>query len=126
MSMRFPRDHGGKPLSEDARLMSACKGAPNFILGFCTEQLMKDGTTAVPTEDVKETVLGLVAILDEGSPRAYHRDSNLCAHALWQSERDLSTGQRFMACRKELCLVVLAALIDLDRDGLPAEPAFKW
>ena len=48
------------PLSEGTRLLSICEGAPNFILDFCTEQLMEDGTTAALTEDDKKAVLGVV------------------------------------------------------------------
>ena len=48
------------PLSEGTQLLSICKDAPNFILDFCTEQLMEDGTTAALTEDDKKAVLGVV------------------------------------------------------------------
>lgn len=58
---------GGMPLPANTSLLSVCKGAPNFILDYCTEQLGEDGTMRPMTDVDKQHVLDIV---DKYSSRA--------------------------------------------------------
>jgi len=111
---------GGMELPAGTKMLSVCKGAPNFILDYCTEQLMEDGSTKQMTEQDKQEVLNIV---DKYSSRALR----VLAIAVRTfegmpfdaSNEDLTTDQKFEACRSNLTLMGLVASIDPDRDGVP-------
>merc|ERR1712241_1501735 len=57
------RDHlcdTGMALPVGTKLLSVCKGAPNFILDHCTEQLCADGSAKAMSPDDKKAVLDVV------------------------------------------------------------------
>eukprot|EP00972_Heterocapsa_arctica_P064470 9514608-Heterocapsa_arctica.AAC.1 len=51
---------GGMPLPEGTKSLAVCKGAPNFILEYCSEMLMPDGSIVKLTEEGKAEVLKAV------------------------------------------------------------------
>jgi len=110
----------GMALPSGTGLLSVCKGAPNFILEHCTEQLLANGETKVMTEADKKEVLDVV---DQYSSKAL-RVLAIATRTFEKmpfnpSDEDLTTDQKFEACRKDLRLLGLVASIDPDRDGVP-------
>ena len=100
--------------------MSICEGAPNFILDFCTEQLMEDGTTAALTEDDKKAVLGVVNEYSSKELRVLAIATQTFERMPFdEADEDLSKDRKFETCWKDLRLVGLVASIDPDRDGVP-------
>merc|ERR1719270_2385114 len=110
----------GMALPSGTGLLSVCKGAPNFILEHCAEQLLANGETKVMTEADKKDVLDVV---DQYSSKAL-RVLAIATQTFEKmpfnpSDEDLTTDQKFEACRKDLRLLGLVASIDPDRDGVP-------
>merc|ERR1719270_242632 len=110
----------GMALPSGTGLLSVCKGAPNFILEHCAEQLLADGQTKKLTEADKKDVLDVV---DQYSSKAL-RVLAIATQTFEKmpfntSDEDLTTDQKFEACRKDLRLLGLVASIDPDRDGVP-------
>lgn len=54
-------------LDAGAKLVAVCKGAPNFILEYCTEKLERDGSVAQVSDTDKKRILKVV---DEYSSKA--------------------------------------------------------
>jgi len=111
---------GGMPLPPNTRLLSVCKGAPNFILDYCTEQLCQDGSMRPMTDADKQHVLDIV---DKYSSKAL-RVLAIAARTFEgmpfdTADEDITTDQKFEACRSNLQLLGLVASIDPDRDGVP-------
>merc|ERR1712012_812418 len=110
----------GMALPSGTSLLSVCKGAPNFILEHCTEQLLSDGTARAMTEVEKKVVLDVV---DQYSSKALRvlaiATRTFETMPFNPSDEDLTTDQKFEACRKDLRLLGLVASIDPDRDGVP-------
>jgi magnesium-transporting ATPase (P-type) len=111
---------GGIELPEGTKLVTVCKGAPNFILDACTQFLGPDGSFQPMSENKKQEILGVV---DEFSSQALR----VLAMAIVpleelpfdESNEDLQTDEKFAACRSGLRLVGLGAAIDPERDGVP-------
>jgi len=110
----------GMPLKSGTKLMAVVKGAPNFILDHCTEQLQHDGS-AKPLGEADKT-----AILDEVDKYSTQALRVLAVATQTfdklpfdENDEGLSTDQKFEACRKGLRLLGLVASIDPDRDGVP-------
>merc|ERR1719422_639731 len=110
----------GKALPSGAGLISICKGAPNFILDHCVEQLMADGTTKAMTDTDKKEVLDIV---DKFSSKALRvlaiATRTFESMPFNEADEDLTTDKKFEACRTGLRLLGLVASIDPDRDGVP-------
>mmetsp|Transcript_72591 Transcript_72591/g.210100 ORF Transcript_72591/g.210100 Transcript_72591/m.210100 type:complete len:746 (+) Transcript_72591:2-2239(+) len=111
---------GGMELPPGTTLLSVCKGAPNFILDYCTEQLMEDGSSKTMTDKDKQDVLDIV---DKYSSRALRvlaiAARTFEAMPFDTTNEDITTDQKFEACRSNLRLLGLVASIDPDRDGVP-------
>jgi len=110
----------GMKLPSGAGLISVCKGAPNFILDHCTEQLMADGTAKAMTDTDKKEVLDIV---DKFSSKALRvlaiATRTFESMPFNEADEDLTTDKKFEACRTGLRLLGLVASIDPDRDGVP-------
>merc|ERR1719203_1762044 len=111
---------GGMTLPAGTQFLSVCKGAPNFILEYCTEQLAEDGSIKPLTPGDKESLL---AVVDKYSSKAL-RVLAIATRSFTDlpfdlKDEDMSTDQKFAACRKDLRLLGLVASIDPDRDGVP-------
>mmetsp|Transcript_57018 Transcript_57018/g.144753 ORF Transcript_57018/g.144753 Transcript_57018/m.144753 type:complete len:1046 (-) Transcript_57018:337-3474(-) len=111
---------GGMPLEDGSKYFTVCKGAPNFILDYCSEQLMEDGSVQEMTKDSKDKVLSIV---DEYSSMAL-RVLAIATRSMPKlpfdvDDEEVTTDQKFKACRSGLRLVGLVASIDPDRDGVP-------
>ncbi|CAJ1449453.1 unnamed protein product [Effrenium voratum] len=111
---------GGMPLAAGTNYLTVCKGAPNYIIDLCSEQLKEDGSVAKLTEENKAEILKIV---DGYSARAL-RVLAIAARPMKslpydESNEDVTTDQKFEACRKQLRLIGLVASIDPERDGVP-------
>lgn len=62
-----PTTSEGMKLDAGAKLVAVCKGAPNFILEYCTEKLERDGSVAQVSDTDKKRILKVV---DEYSSKA--------------------------------------------------------
>ncbi|CAE7457493.1 unnamed protein product [Symbiodinium pilosum] len=87
--------------------------APNYIIDLCSEQLKEDGSVAKLTDDDKKEILKIV---DGYSARAL-RVLAIAARPMSslpydENNEDISTDQKFEACRKQLRLIGLVASID--------------
>mmetsp|Transcript_44923 Transcript_44923/g.127231 ORF Transcript_44923/g.127231 Transcript_44923/m.127231 type:complete len:1107 (-) Transcript_44923:173-3493(-) len=111
---------GGMALEQGTTMLSVCKGAPNFILDYCSEMLMEDGSTKQLTAQDKQDVLGVVDKYSERALRVLAIATKAMPKMPFDMDNDdISTDQKFEACRSDLCLVGLVASIDPDRDGVP-------
>ncbi|CAE7239642.1 unnamed protein product [Symbiodinium microadriaticum] len=111
---------GGMPLPAGTNYLAVCKGAPNYIIDLCSEQLKEDGSVAKLNDEDKKEILKIV---DGYSARAL-RVLAIAARPMSslpydESNEDISTDQKFEACRKQLRLIGLVASIDPERDGVP-------
>jgi len=111
---------GGMQLVNGGKFLAVCKGAPNFIVEHCAEQLMADGTVQKMTEVAKQEVLKVV---DEYSSQAL-RVLAIATHCMSElpyseDDEDVTTDQQFQACRQGMRLVGVVASVDPDRDGVP-------
>merc|ERR1719210_1575574 len=110
----------GMALPAGTNLLSVCKGAPNYILDHCNEMLCADGSAKSLAEDDKKAVLDQV---DKYSSQALRvlaiATQTFEAMPFDERNEDLTTDQKFEACRKGLKLLGLVASIDPDRDGVP-------
>ena len=111
---------GGMPLPPGTNYLAVCKGAPNYIIDLCSEQLKADGSVGALTDEDKADILKIV---DGYSARAL-RVLAIAARPMSklpydESNDDISTDQKFEACRKQLRLIGLVASIDPERDGVP-------
>jgi len=110
----------GMALPSGTSLLSVCKGAPNFILEHCTEQLLANGQTKQLTEADKKEVLKVVDDYSSEALRVLAIATQTFEQMPFdQNNEDLTTDQKFEACRKDLRLLGLVASIDPDRDGVP-------
>jgi len=111
---------GGMPLPAGTKHLVVCKGAPNFIADFCTEQLMPDGTAAPMTEAAKAALLEVVDKYSSKALRVLAIATRTMPNLPFdENNEDLSTDQKFQACRQNMRLCGLVASIDPDRDGVP-------
>jgi len=111
---------GGMPLGDGAKYLAVCKGAPNFIVDYCTEFLTADGRAEPLTEAAKT---GILRVVDDYSSQAL-RVLAVATRTMTElpfdaSDENVSTDQKFQACRVGLRFVGLVASIDPDRDGVP-------
>merc|ERR1719270_154493 len=110
----------GMALPSGTGLLSVCKGAPNFILEHCAEQLLANGQTKHLTEADKKEVLKVVDDYSSEALRVLAIATQTFEKMPFdQNNEDLTTDQKFEACRKDLRLLGLVASIDPDRDGVP-------
>jgi len=111
---------GGMALEAGSSVLSVCKGAPNFILDVCEEQLMADGSVKTLSQADKDSILQVV---DKYSSKALRvlaiATKTFSALPYDVNNEDLSTDDKFSACRVNLRLLGLVASIDPDRDGVP-------
>ena len=111
---------GGMPLPAGTNYLAVCKGAPNYIIDLCSEQLKEDGSAAKLTDDDKSEILKVV---DGHSARAL-RVLAIAARPMSslpydESKEDITSDQMFEACRQELRFLGLVASTDPARDGVP-------
>jgi len=110
---------GGMSL-EGGSVLAVTKGAPNFILEYCSEQLMADGSTKPLSDADKQHILDVV---DKYSSRALRvlaiATRTFPSLPFNEHDEELTTDQKFSACRSQLKLLGLVASIDPDRDGVP-------
>jgi len=111
---------GGMPIESGTKYLTVCKGAPNFIVEYCSEQLMEDGSVQPMSEEAKAEVLRVV---DEYSSMALRvlaiATRSMPELPFAMDDEDVTTDQKFQACQSGLRLVGLVASIDPDRDGVP-------
>jgi len=111
---------GGMPLTPGTQYLAVCKGAPNYIVDLCSETLNQNGEAEPLTDEAKKDILKIV---DSYSARAL-RVLAVAARPMPElpydaADEDVTTDQKFAACRQNLRLIGLVASIDPDRDGVP-------
>eukprot|EP00435_Cladocopium_sp_Y103_P010272 s1159_g2.t1 len=112
---------GGMPLPPGTNYLAVCKGAPNYIIDLCCEQLKADGRALAAFEDLRWLRhTNILKIVDGYSARAL-RVLAIAARPMSklpydESNDDITTDQKFEACRKQLRLIGLVASIDPERD----------
>uniref|UniRef100_A0A7S2Q8H1 P-type sodium-transporting ATPase4 n=1 Tax=Zooxanthella nutricula TaxID=1333877 RepID=A0A7S2Q8H1_9DINO len=115
---------GGMELGEEAKFLVVCKGAPNFIVEYCTERMSEDGKVEPMSEADQQAVLNVV---DEYSSKALRvlaiATRTLEALPFDTEDEDVTTDEKFQACRTGLRLIGLVASIDPERDGVPESVA---
>jgi len=99
--------------------LTVCKGAPNYIIDLCAEQMGEDGTFEPMTSARKAELLGIV---DEYSRLAL-RVLAIGVRPMEglpfdAADEDVDMDTKFKLCRQDLRLVGLVASIDPDRDGV--------
>ncbi|CAL1163717.1 unnamed protein product [Cladocopium goreaui] len=123
---------GGMPLPPGTNYLAVCKGAPNYIIDLCCEQLRADGSVDKLTDDDKANILKIVdgysaralcvlAIASRPMSKMPYDESNddVLDPASHEHITEITTDQKFEACRKQLRLIGLVASIDPERDGVP-------
>jgi len=110
---------GGMPLPGGTTLLAVVKGAPNWVLESCTQQLNPDGTVTSMTPADKQKVNKQVDDYSDMALRVLAVAVNPMASAPFDmSSEDVSMDDKFAACKKDLILVGLVASIDPDRPGV--------
>mmetsp|Transcript_88069 Transcript_88069/g.273603 ORF Transcript_88069/g.273603 Transcript_88069/m.273603 type:complete len:712 (+) Transcript_88069:2-2137(+) len=119
VSARDSLGKGGMSLPSGTTAVAVCKGAPNYILDHCEEQLLEDGSVEKMTDRAKAEVLRIV---DDYSTQALRvlAVAVRCMPELPFSPDDdeMNTDQKFALCRERMCLLGLVASIDPERDGV--------
>jgi len=120
MSGRSELCDGGMRFQADTKCLTVVKGAPNFIVDFCSQQLTQDGRYERLDEAGKAQVLKVVDAYSSKALRVLAIAVNTMSEMPFDvNDEDVSTDQKFQACRQNLTLVGLVASIDPDRDGVP-------
>lgn len=110
---------GGMPFPPGANFLTVCKGAPNYILDLCREQLMEDGTSQSMTGAMKDHVLKMVDYYSAKALRVLAIAACPMAKLPFDvADEDTSMDSKFELCREGLMLVGLVASIDPDREGV--------
>lgn len=111
---------GGMPLPEGTKYLSVCKGAPNFILDVCAEQLTENGDSKPLTPEDKEHFLSIIDMYSSRALRVLAIATSTFSEMPYnENDDDLNTDDKFKACRQNMRLLGLVASIDPDRDGVP-------
>jgi len=110
---------GGMPLPRGTQFLTVCKGAPNYIIDLCAEQMGEDGGFEPLTPTRKANILSIV---DEYSSLAL-RVLAIAVRPMEElpfntADEDVDMDTKFKLCRQDLRLVGLVASIDPDRDGV--------
>lgn len=110
----------GMKLQDGSKYLSICKGAPNYILDYCSQQLVDDGSTRPLSAEEKANILGVVDTYSSKALRVLAIAVQPMPKMPFDTaDEDVSTDKKFELCREELSLVGLVASIDPDRDGVP-------
>lgn len=111
---------GGIKVEPGSKMLTVCKGAPNFVLKVCERYMQKDGTMAQLTEEKSAEILGIV---DEFSSLALRVLAIGCCFMpelpYDDNDDDITTDTKFDKCRQGLQLLGLVASIDPERSGVP-------
>jgi len=110
---------GGVRLPRGTKFLAVCKGAPNYIIDLCAEQMGEDGGFEPLTPTRKADIL---SIFDEYSSLAL-RVLAIAIRPMKElpfdvADEDVDMDTKFKLCRQDLRLVGLVASIDPDRDGV--------
>lgn len=95
------------PALRQAAAFSCAKGAPNFVLEFCTTILRADGRVEQLTEDEKKTILAKIDDFSSDALRVLAVAVRLFS--------DIPSDQSPENVERELCLIGLFASIDPER-----------
>eukprot|EP00929_Paragymnodinium_shiwhaense_P076340 TRINITY_DN3922_c0_g1_i1.p1 TRINITY_DN3922_c0_g1~~TRINITY_DN3922_c0_g1_i1.p1 ORF type:complete len:1086 (+),score=293.08 TRINITY_DN3922_c0_g1_i1:102-3359(+) len=110
---------GGFSLPRGSQFLTVCKGAPNYILDICSGWTKEDGSIEAMTDARKKEILSVV---DEYSVKAL-RVLAIAVRPMGElpydaADEDVSTDDKFAACRQNLTLLGLVASIDPEREGV--------
>merc|ERR1712137_735303 len=110
----------GISLPENTTLVTVCKGAPNFILNACKKYLHHDGEFYELDDAKRAEVLSIVDHFSSQALRVLAMGIvPMTKLPFPEADEELTTDQKFAACREGLQLVGLGAAIDPERNGVP-------
>jgi len=111
---------GGINTEPGAKMLTVCKGAPNFILKACKKYLQADGTMADLTEEKTAAILGIVDEYSSLALRVLAIGVTFMKELPYDTkDDDVTTDTKFSNCREGLQLLGLVASIDPERKGVP-------
>jgi potassium/sodium efflux P-type ATPase len=111
---------GGHALPSDKKLLSVCKGAPNFILNACEGYLTEDGSFEPLTQEKKAEILQVVDSFSSEALRVLAIGVSPMAELPYDpNDEEVQTDDKFKLCREGLQLLGLVASKDPERNGVP-------
>lgn len=111
---------GGHALPGDKKLLSVCKGAPNFILNACEGMLTEDGSFEPLTAEKKAEILQVVDSFSSEALRVLAIGVSPMAELPYDpNDEEVQTDDKFKLCREGLQLLGLVASKDPERNGVP-------
>jgi Ca2+-transporting ATPase len=111
---------GGAPFPAGTNFLTVCKGAPNFILDYCSSEIKEDGSVKPLSEADKAALMEQIDFYSGKALRVLAIAVNtMPALPFDNHSEDVSADDKFAACRQDMKLVGLVASIDPDRDGVP-------
>ena len=111
---------GGAPFPAGTNFLTVCKGAPNFILDYCSSEIKEDGSVKPLSEADKAALMEQIDFYSSKALRVLAIAINtMPALPFDNNSEDVSADDKFAACRQDMKLVGLVASIDPDRDGVP-------
>ncbi|CAK0803723.1 unnamed protein product [Prorocentrum cordatum] len=110
---------GGMRLPPSTTKLAVVKGAPNWVLESCTQQLTESGVMPLSAAE-RTSVNNQVDIYSEKALRVLAVAVNpMATPSIDLMNEDVAMDEKFAACKKDLILVGLVASIDPDRKGVP-------
>lgn len=111
---------GGINIEPGSKMLTVCKGAPNFILKACSQYLQQDGTMADLTSEKSAEILGIVDEFSSLALRVLAIGCTFMKELPYDPDDDeITTDVKFSKCREGLQLLGLVASIDPERAGVP-------
>eukprot|EP00928_Gymnodinium_smaydae_P012483 TRINITY_DN1451_c0_g1_i6.p1 TRINITY_DN1451_c0_g1~~TRINITY_DN1451_c0_g1_i6.p1 ORF type:complete len:1115 (+),score=282.79 TRINITY_DN1451_c0_g1_i6:76-3420(+) len=110
---------GGMALPDGSKYLVVCKGAPNILLDVCESCIKANGEVETLTPELKSNILRIVDEYSGQALRVLAVAIRPCKELPYDaSDEDLTSDDKFSACRQNLTLVGLVASIDPARDGV--------
>merc|ERR1740138_337848 len=110
---------GGMQLPPSTTKLAVVKGAPNWVLESCTQQLTGGGVTPMSRAE-RDSVNSVVDAYSEQALRVLAVAVNpMTTPSIDLMSEEVAMDAKFEACKKDLILVGLVASIDPDRKGVP-------
>jgi len=110
---------GGMQLPPSTTKLAVVKGAPNWVLESCTQQLTAGGVTPMSAAE-RASVNAVVDAYSEQALRVLAVAVNpMTTPSVDLTSEDVAMDEKFEVCKKDLILVGLVASIDPDREGVP-------
>jgi magnesium-transporting ATPase (P-type) len=111
---------GGISIAPDKKLLSVCKGAPNFIIKACDGYMTEDGSFEPLTEEKKAEILEVVDSFSSEALRVLAIGVAPMPDLPYdKDDEEITTDDKFKLCKEGLQLLGLVASKDPERNGVP-------